>query len=379
MIATNNKTLYMLGGKNDFEKAALYTYSTFYLLAALAGNSVILLATSRRYEAIKLDRVTVTIIQHIAFCDVGNVFFSYIPGFISFIYGRWVLGRVLCWVRVYIGALFALTGSLLVCGLNVSKLSILLNPLGTRHVPTTTAKCHLVVGFLWLVSAIWPVSQLVVEPVNFYFDYRIMICMYAYSASVWKWLGPLCLTVVIILPSIIAIFTTLWILVIARKQVSKRNKQYKESLQWQSILTVVLIATVYCVSFLPHAVYYIFSLADPNFIAKKEFLPLASGEVLFQEYGVDGLPMQGFVYDRFSSFGNFMLTINNFSNFFVYYFSIASFRKFLNCKVRGLCMKSHRDGVMTHSSDSRLTSKINVAAHKKEPYRCGGSYNTSST
>ena len=194
----------MLGENNDFEKAALYTYSTFYLLAALAGNSVILLATSRRYEAIKLDRVTVTIIQHIAFCDVGNVFFSFIPGFISFIYGRWVLGRVLCWARVYIGVLFALTGSLLVCGLNVSKLSILLNPLGTRHVPTTTAKCHLVVGFLWLVSAIWPVSQLVVEPVNFYFDYRIMICMYAYSASVWKWLGPLCLTVVIILPSIIA-------------------------------------------------------------------------------------------------------------------------------------------------------------------------------
>ena len=240
--------------------------------------------------------------------------------------------------------------SLLVCGLNVSKLSTLLNPLGIRHVPTTTAKCHLVVSFLWLVAAIWPVSQLAVDPEDYYFDYRVMVCMYAYSAPVWKWLGPLCLTVVIILPSIIVIATTIWLLMLARKNVSKRNKRNKwpkdslESLQWQSILTVVLIATVYCLSFLPHGVYYIFSLADPNFIAKKEFLLLSSGEVLFQEYGVDGLPMQGFVYDRFSTFGNFMLTINNFANFFVYYFSMASFRKFINCKVQGLlCMKSHGD------------------------------------
>ena len=234
MIATNNKTLYLLGGKNEYEKAALYTYGTFYLLAALAGNSVILLATSRRYKAIKLDRVTVTVIQHIAFCDVGNVFVSCIPGLISFICQRWVWGRVICLIRVYIGVLFGLAGSLLVCGLNVSKLSTLLNPLGIRHVPTTTAKCHLVVSFLWLVAAIWPVSQLAVDPEDYYFDYRVMVCMYAYSAPVWKWLGPLCLTVVIILPSIIVIATTLWLLMLARKNVSKRNKRnnYGPRIPW---------------------------------------------------------------------------------------------------------------------------------------------------
>ena len=375
MIAANNETLYSMGGESGFLTAALYSYSVFYMVTALLGNVIVLLATSK-YKAIKLDRITVTIIQHIALCDIGNVLFSFIPGYVSFISKKWVLGRVMGYVRVYAGVLFALSGSLLVCGLNVSKLSILLNPLGRSHVPKAPWKCHLSVMVLWLISAMWPVSQLFVEPGDFYFDYRIMICMYAYTAPVWRWLAPLCLTIVIIIPTVVVIVTTTWLLVIA-------YQHRKSSLQLQSILTLVLIAGVYCVSFLPHAIYYIFSIGSPHFVVEKKFIPLPSGEILYEEYGADGLPMSGFLYTKLCSFGNMMLTVNNFSNFFVYYFSITSFREFIKSQVKlALCMvpgargsgsrytTSHDSNVAKRhaSRDSNISGKFNVTAPGKRSH-----------
>ena len=330
MIASNNKTLLYSG--TTLQTGAVYSYSVFYIAAALIGNYIVLLAATK-HKAIKLDKITVTFIQHIAFCDIGNVVFSYIPGFVSFIWGEWVLGRALAYVRVYIGVLFALSGSMLICGLNAAKLVSLLDPLGRYWMPTTSLQCHVTVSVLWVVSATWPLAQFLVNPGDFYFDYRVMVCMYAYTAPVWRWLAPLCLTLVIILPTIVVMATTAWLVVIARQH------RKTPSRQWQGILTVILIAVVYCTSFLPHALYYCFYLGDPHFVSEKRFLQLPSGEVVFVEYGTDGLPLSGFFYTTLCSLGNLVITINNYSNFVVYFFSISSFRDFVKMRVKaGLCI-----------------------------------------
>ena len=77
-------------------KRYIATYQLFVVLSSLIGDTLILLA-SRNKDSFRLNKVLVTIMQHIAVCDISVSITHILPGAISLKADAWVLGDALCY------------------------------------------------------------------------------------------------------------------------------------------------------------------------------------------------------------------------------------------------------------------------------------------
>ena len=99
MISYNNYTYYRI--HNDGERYFWISFNILILLSSLVGDSVILIA-SIKYNAIKLHRVIVTFIKHIAVADLVITITHVLPNIISTIADGWVFSDALFYAKVYI-------------------------------------------------------------------------------------------------------------------------------------------------------------------------------------------------------------------------------------------------------------------------------------
>ena len=83
---------YMMADTQRYLHAA---WSALVLAIAIPGNVVVLLA-SFKYRAIKVDKVTVVLIQSIAVSDVGVAGSWIVPRMSSVITEEWIYGDHLC-------------------------------------------------------------------------------------------------------------------------------------------------------------------------------------------------------------------------------------------------------------------------------------------
>ena len=112
--------------------------------------------------------------------------------------------------------------------------------------------------------------------------------------AVDSWLDPIYASTLIFLPMVIVTVTTLWLLRLLYKS---------RGLQKQSVLTLLLISTLFFLSFVPHGIFFVLSLVfDVS----------------------QSAPLQH--YYRFTVF---IINLNSMGNAFLYYLSIASYTKFI--------------------------------------------------
>ena len=123
-----------------------------------------------------------------------------------------------------------------------------------------------------------------------------------YTKSVWETLLPVIALLALFAPNVTIIVSTVLILKTAKRALNNARR----SLPWQGIMTVVLTATVYSVSYLPITVYFI---AEPV-VEKYQSVP---GPFFIEFYRVAGS----------------VTNCNILANFFVYCLTVNSFRNFL--------------------------------------------------
>jgi len=86
---------------DGIENAALHDtwigYHIFILIASLLGDSTILIA-SIKYRALKLNKLIVVIINHIAVCNLLVAVTTVLPRAVSLITQQWVFGEGLCYL-----------------------------------------------------------------------------------------------------------------------------------------------------------------------------------------------------------------------------------------------------------------------------------------
>ena len=102
----------------------------------------------------------------------------------------------------------------------------------------------------------------------------------------------------LVITNAVTVVSSLMLIATAKKFSGQRG------LRWEGVLTVVLTVAVYCVAFLPGAVYFV----GANFITED--------------------PPGAFLVD-FARFANNAVSLNLVSNFYIYTFTLASFRDFL--------------------------------------------------
>ena len=234
-------------------------------MSSWIGDTTILVA-SIKYKALKLQKVIVVIIQHIAVCDLmsstGNDFIR----LVSLLFDGWVLGSFLCHWFVYQEYYLNCVTIFLICTMTTSKLLLLKYPLRIRI--ESTKRAHRICSVCWILALIAPISMLAVDAKYFRFLYTDYTCAYRFSSEVWLYLRPILAFPLLLAPICLVIVTSINLLVIA-KRVAHRGR---DNLKWQGIVTAALTATVFCISYLPFFAYLMMeSIADEKFKSLKVY------------------------------------------------------------------------------------------------------------
>ena len=257
------------------ETTVWITYDIIILLSSLIGDSIILVGTIK-YKAIKLHRVLVVVIQHLAVSDLLQSIFVVLPQTISLITKKWILGEFLCHMNDYVQHLCSyMVTALLTCMFSISKLLVVLFPLKTSTWSRKSA--HLICSIFWLIGFLQP-SHLILmfftTNDSLYFTYRDYSCNYHhYTSNVPEWLKSLkSITPLVFgpVPLLLLIVSSVWLLITARKTAADKG----EHLRWRGIVTVILTNAVYLGSILPFLLYNVAKQFNPLMPGRSEPCPI---------------------------------------------------------------------------------------------------------
>ena len=292
-IRSNNATIY--GIQNEVERYLWVGYLVVVLASSLIGDTIVLIA-SIKYNAFKLNKFIIAIIQHMAVCDLILSLDYVVPLLVAVITNRWVFGDFLAYFQEFVGYWAFPVSNVLVCALSVSKFLLVRYPLRTRR--WTKVKAHIACAIIWIACTPLPVGLLYSFQESVIFDYKTYDTE---LSSVWKYSGLLeglihCIPINLIV--IMSTILTLQYLSRARVVACRSGG----SLRWQGILTVLFTGTLYCVSYLPFTVY---NMMEP-----------------FVE---ENPPNKSFI--QFRRISDYLTLVNIMSNFFVYSLTVPSFRR----------------------------------------------------
>ena len=287
--------------QNDAERVTWAVWLFLMFVVSLFGDTTILIA-SIKYRAFKLNPVIVVFIEHIAVCDLLISFVSILTQSVSLMADGWVFGRHLCYAKVYLYFHENNASLLLLCGMTLSKLLMLKYPLKAQFWKRKHAQ-FLCTG-IWILAATVPVAFLIIDKDDISFNRIKYSCSYMISSPIWKLLTPIFSGLLTVIPITMVIITSILLvkhLLHARKVAQRTNSK----VPWQGIVTVVLTATVYCISFFPKGLHVI--------VVKYE---MSTSYQYTAPKVVDTL-----------------MYFNVVANFLVYSFTVTSFRKFLKKKM----------------------------------------------
>ena len=292
-----NKTRY--GIKSDVVKYTWEVYLIFVAISSLIGDTTILVA-SIKYKAIKLQKIIVVIIQHIAVCDLMVVLTDVLPSIISIFADDWVFGNFACNVLPYVKLSFLLTGLFLICAMTISKMLQIKYPFS--FVRISAKRVHAACLACWTLAAMFPILFKVISDGITYFSYRTYQCNFVDSLQRFYFFKPILAIVLLFSPSCLVIASTTYILVKAIKSA----RRVRGDLKWQGTLATLLTAVFYILSAAPEVIYRLL-----EYIYRSEE------------------NRNAFVFIHFYRIAVTFPLINTISNFYIYCLTITSFREFV--------------------------------------------------
>ena len=116
----------------DYGRYCLMTWCLVTGIFSLLGNLTLLLS-SLVSNVLKLDKVSVVLIQNLAVTGIGFTVFIILPTVGSTVEQEWIYGNGLCVVTTYVLYVLGFMTTYLIASLNISKLTVLSFPLRARH------------------------------------------------------------------------------------------------------------------------------------------------------------------------------------------------------------------------------------------------------
>ena len=299
-------------------------YLLIILISSLVGDTIILIA-STRYNALKLNKFILAIIHHISVCDLIADFSHMLPTLLALWAEKWVFGNILTNITVLFANWSFFVSNLLIGMLICSKYFLVRFPQKTRN--WSWKKAHVACGAAWL--AVLPLSLIWIVPGKLgkmLIDYhtgsrRGENIDLDVSTFGWNYVFLTSMTTLILsgTPVLVFIVTVLTLkLLFEARQVSRRSRG---SLRWQGIVTVVMTGAVFCGSMLPHSVYM----------------------VMVKFFGYNS---------RILRILQVLTNLNTASNFFIFCWTVKSFRAFLSTKTSRLRSKFWcQDRIVNENSD----------------------------
>ena len=300
---------------NFWEISLLLGYHVLCLVSSLMGDTIILIAT-RKKDAFKLNKHLVAVIQHLAVIDLALCLAWILPNIVNMVslvgWNHWLLdNEIFCQMKMVLLYFLSSVTTNLYSVLTVVKFVILKLPL--RISTWKKNRIHSLCASVWFAN-LWVPMIAVVFRGNYPEtdeNWVIVDCISELSPT----LMHLHAVTAVYFPFLIIILTTVPTLqhLFSGRKVSRKSGG---NLRWQGILTVTLTTFAFCLSYLPYAITTVFKKST-DFIRITWYLPF----------------------------------INIMSNFYIYLFTVRSFRKFVLSKLRVLasCLGFRRNIVRDRS------------------------------
>ena len=275
----------------------MIVWSILVTLLSLSGNSTVLIS-SIKYNAIKLDKISVVLIRNIAVADLGSTLFVVIPTIGSVAADRWIYGTTLCFLLSYMVWVFSIANNLLIATLNCSKLLCLLFPFRAR-VRTQSAgrKISLVI---WSITIIYLLLNVILRRPCAYETF-IDRCNIQSTTPFWARFDFASSLIFATIPLLVILISTIWLLFFVKS---------RGRLCSGNLALVLSVSIVYLISLGPFIVYQIGRLAAPGFYA----------------------------------FSIYVYYVSTVSNPLLYYLSSSSFKEFVRNMVSGVRERWRRYG-----------------------------------
>ena len=303
--ANDSPAVPALGVEDNSGRICFIIYNFIILFLAVIGDTIILLATTR-YKALRLHRVIVVVIQHIALCDLLLVLVKVFPAIITSVANYWVFGEFLGHLQSNLYTMINGMILLLTCAMSTIKLLVLKFPFISRtwSIQQGHFICVAVWSFHFFIESPLIFAKLRYWKDTLYYDYSYYVSSYDLLSAETPTGMTMYLGIYLTIYPCILFLTTLIasILILVRARISAGR--HAESLRWEGITTVLATVVVFYIPFLP--MYFAFSIQN---VYQKH---------VFSE-----------TYIRISS--SFSI-VNIPANFFIYCCTVSSFRSFLSTK-----------------------------------------------
>ena len=288
------------------ERSVLILYLVVVFLSALVGDFIILFSSIKE-DAIKLNKFIVTVMQHVAVCDLVLAVFFILPTIVSLITDAWVFGSVLGYVSKFIAEIFDDLERILITVLAASKLFRMKFPL--RAPILTVNIAHITSFIIWLFATAMYGSLLAFKQCHLFFSHveYYMACHLPSEQAVHIYHGYTIVTAII--PTFVVILVTALIL-LHLLTARKISRKCGGRVSWHGIVAVSTTATVFCVATIPFIIGFIF----------------------IQSNWSDGAWIGGINSVVFIRSSHFIATLNIMCNVYIYYLTIPSFRLFVKTK-----------------------------------------------
>lgn len=322
----------------DLERSIWISWCTFVAISSLVGDSIILVATNK-YQAIKLHKTIVAVIQHMAVNDLVLTVVRVLPTVVALTANGWFLGKICCNVQQCVEEWCFHYSLVLTALLTSMKLLNVKFPLRTVAFSSILGHkiCLMSALFLTVVIAV-PANIIKCYYSTIFFDEEVFICIASYQPGIPPTYVFFCTHTIAILSLLVVVVTSLLLLLTAVRSAT----QHGDSVRWQGVAPVLATAAVLSLAYLPSLVSLIVHEA---------------GGV----YSPTGQRITNFLFD-----------VNIVANFFVYSLTMASFRGFLKTKISELVYSRSKRRVQASSKSPcgtlqrQGTLKSTIGMHMQE-------------
>ena len=268
------------------------------------------------FTTLKIKFPSKVLVQNIAIADLGYTLVIILPTIFTTttMSDTWTLGNFTCEAIGVLQFSFGVGNIVMICALNICKLTCLLSPL--QSTLRSLKSGYILVSILWMLSLVYP-AQLVLLKRDMSYEPLLYRCMTTdRDGTIWTTLDTVNSGIFMLIPLLGILITTIWLLIIISR-ITYTNRQ--------GVLVVLTVSSVFIISWCPllsYNIYHLFSYPSET------------------HYKI----------------GVFFIFINAASNPLLYLLTSRSFKDFLLTKVQK-CSRALKKTVTSRVQDEEQNTK----------------------
>ena len=262
MPPTNDSSLEVL--LDDSQIIPLAIWATAVTILGIAGN-VTVIFSSIRYNAIKMDKVSLLLVQNLAVADLLYILQNVFPAAANYSARRYVLGKAYCFFSAQMAFISAQVNTITVLTITAYRLRLVCSPLSS--ISLKVAKIGIAV--IWVTASTTTIICLAYKSESVFSQKSAKCFSTIYVNKAASVLFRIVFGGIVIIPLIAIVIINAILFTISIRS----NRRFKESshihtstarTNARALTTVCALSSAFVISWTPYLIYLVWKGIDPD-------------------------------------------------------------------------------------------------------------------